>query len=129
MYAYQFNVVRVVDGDTVDVRIDLGFNTVTRQRVRLLGIDTPEIRGQPDEVEEIGRQATQWLTDRLTDLEATLWLESQKGPGKYGRYLVTLYDGDVNINQQMVDLGLAWPYGEPKDLAVLKRKQMEGLHV
>ena len=123
MYSYKFNVVRVVDGDTVDVQIDLGFNTFTRQRVRLSGIDAPEIRGEPDEVEEIGRQATQWLTDRLTDSEATLWLESQKGQGKYGRYLVTLYDHDMNINQQMVDLGLAWQYGEPKEIALLRKKQ------
>ena len=122
MYSYKFKVVRVVDGDTVDVLIDLGFNTFTRQRVRLAGIDAPEIRGQTDEVEAMGRQATQWLANRLTDTNG-LRLESQKGQGKYGRYLVTFYDLDVDINQQMIDLGLAWPYGEPKEIEILKQKQ------
>ena len=122
MYSYKFKVVRVVDGDTIDVLINLGFNTFTQQRVRLAGIDAPEIRGQTDEVEAMGRQATQWLANRLADTDG-LRLESQKGQGKYGRYLVTFYDLDVDINQQMIDLGLAWPYGEPKEIEILKQKQ------
>ena len=124
MYTYKFKVVRVIDGDTVDMLIDLGFNTFSQQRVRLEGIDAPETRGKPDEVEAIGRQSTQWLTDRLLNTEA-MRLDSRTGQGKYGRYLVTIYDRDVNINQEMVDRGLAWKYGAPKDLDVLKRKQQD----
>jgi len=122
MYTYKFEFVRAVDGDTVDVLIDLGFDTFTKQRVRLADIDAPEIRGKSDDIEAVGWQATRWLADRLSHAEA-MWLTSE-GKGKYGRYLVTLYDPDgQSINQQMIDLGLAWEYGSSGDLEELKRKQ------
>ena len=132
MYTYHhFKVVRVIDGDTVKLTIDTCFGNKHEPTVRLAGINAPETRGQPDDVEAVGRQAKEWLVKRLSDPEATLWLDSditKKGwqkKGSFGRYIVTIYDLDVNINQEMVDLGLAWEYGAPKDIELLKRKQQD----
>jgi len=122
MYSYpNFKLVRVVDGDTVEVMIDLGFREFTRQLMPLKPTGKFNRWGKPDDVEAV----TKWLTDRLTDPSATLWLESTAEQGKDGHYLATLYDLDVNINQEMINLGLAWQYAEPKEIEALKRKQQD----
>ncbi len=107
MFYYKVELLRVVDGDTVDVRIDLGFNVWHKCRVRLMGINAPESRTRDKEEKKRGLAAKQWLIDRLEYKE----IEMQSyGTGKYGRVLGELFVDGVNINQLMVEKGHAVDY-------------------
>ena len=108
---------RVVDGDTIDVTIDLGFDLFKKERVRVAGVDTPEKRTRNLEEKELGIHATNWLKKQLEDAvngndELTIRTELKGGVGKYGRLLGWLYIGDeeVSINEQMIAEGYAWSY-------------------
>ena len=104
MYEYKCNIVRIVDGDTVDVDIDLGFGVwMRKQRIRMYGIDTPESRTS-DKVEKVyGKAATEFLTKWTNAGDLTL-KTFKDGKGKYGRILGELwYGGEHNINQLLVD--------------------------
>ena len=117
---YNFRVTeinRVVDGDTIDVTIDLGFDLYKKERVRVAGVDTPEKRTRNLEEKALGLDATQWLKDKLEgaidgDDELTIRTELKGGVGKYGRLLGWLYVGDeeVSLNEQMITEGYAWDY-------------------
>ena len=90
IYIYKAELIRVVDGDTVDLIIDLGFDTSRHERFRLYGIDAPELRT------EAGKAAKAWLEDALMPLEAiyvqTLQHKTKAKRDKYGRFLAVLYD-------------------------------------
>ena len=108
---------RVVDGDTIDVTIDLGFDLYKKERVRIAGVDTPEKRTRNLEEKALGLDATNWMKKNLEDTingddELTIRTELQGGVGKYGRLLGWLYVGDdnVSLNEQMIGEGYAWPY-------------------
>ena len=112
-YVRRARIVRLVDGDTVDVDIDLGMSITTRQRLRLFGINTPEVRG-PEKV--AGHAATQHLADLLVEFkhpgEWDIVVRTHKDKkGKFGRYLAELIgdeNGDaVNLNERMVADGHA----------------------
>ena len=117
---YNFRVTkinRVVDGDTIDVTIDLGFDLYKKERVRIAGVDTPEKRTRDLEEKALGIDATNWLKGKLEqaikgDDELTIRTELKGGMGKYGRLLGWLYVGDdnVSLNEQMIGEGYAWPY-------------------
>ena len=117
---YNFRVTkinRVVDGDTIDVTIDLGFDLYKKERVRVAGVDTPEKRTRDKEEKVLGIDATNWLKNKLEeaikgDDELTIRTELKGGVGKYGRLLGWLYIGDdnVSLNEQMIGEGYAWPY-------------------
>ena len=117
---YNFRVtkiVKVLDGDTIDVLIDLGFDLYKKERVRIAGVDTPEKRTRDLEEKELGIHATNWMKDKLTetikgDEELTIRTELKGGVGKYGRLLGWLYVGDatVSLNEQMITEGYAWAY-------------------
>ena len=117
---YNFRVTkinRVVDGDTIDVTIDLGFDLYKKERVRVAGIDTPEKRTRDKEEKVLGIDATNWLKERLEaaikgDDELTIRTELVGGVGKYGRLLGWLYIGDseLSLNEQMIEEGYAWAY-------------------
>ena len=117
---YNFRVVkinRVVDGDTIDVTIDLGFDLMKKERVRIAGVDTPEKRTRDLEEKALGLDATAWMKDHLDgaikgDDELTIRTELKGGMGKYGRLLGWLYVGesDVSLNEQMITEGYAWEY-------------------
>ena len=117
---YNFRVTKinkVVDGDTIDVTIDLGFDLYKKERVRVAGIDTPEKRTRDLEEKALGIDATNWLKAKLAeaitgDDELTIRTELSGGIGKYGRLLGWLYigDGDVSLNEEMIKLGYAWEY-------------------
>ena len=117
---YNFRVVKinkVVDGDTIDVTIDLGFDLTKKERVRVAGIDTPEKRTRDLEEKALGIDATNWLKEKLADAirgddELVIRTELRGGVGKYGRLLGWLYIGEsnVSINEQMIQLGYAWAY-------------------
>ena len=117
---YNFRVVevnRVLDGDTLDITIDLGFDLYKKERVRVAGVDTPEKRTKNLEEKALGIDATNWLKEKLEgtlagDDELSVRTELVGGTGKYGRLLGWLYIGDdsVSLNEQMIAEGLAWEY-------------------
>ena len=117
---YNFRVIkinRVVDGDTIDVTIDLGFDLYKKERVRVAGVDTPEKRTRNLEEKTLGIDATNWLKERLEsairgDDDLVIRTELVGGVGKYGRLLGWLYigDGDVSVNEEMITEGYAWAY-------------------
>tara|TARA_Y100000356_G_scaffold47351_1_gene37506 strand:- start:168 stop:512 length:345 start_codon:yes stop_codon:yes gene_type:complete len=109
MYYYKIELLRVVDGDTVDVRIDLGFNVWHKCRVRLVGINAPESRTRDKEEKKRGLAAKSWLIDKLESAEDELEMKSY-GVGKYGRVLGEIYINEVNINELMVKEGHAVKY-------------------
>ena len=120
MYQYKVSVVKVVDGDTLDVDIDLGFGmSYKKQRVRMMGIDTPESRTR-DKVEKLfGKASKKHLKKLLESAESISLISHDKG--KFGRILGEIYihndDAEVNVNQKMIDDCHAVPYtGENKDL-------------
>ena len=117
---YNFRVVeinRVLDGDTIDVTIDLGFDLYKKERVRVAGVDTPEKRTKDDEEKALGYDATHWLEEKLDGAikgedDLIIRTELVGGVGKYGRLLGWLYIGDaeVSLNEQMIAEGYAWAY-------------------
>ena len=117
---YNFRVTeinRVVDGDTIDVTIDLGFDLYKKERVRVAGIDTPEKRTRDLEGKALGIDATNYLKKKLEDTiagdeELTIRTELKGGMGKYGRLLGWLYIGEdtLSVNEVMITEGYAWEY-------------------
>ena len=108
---------KVVDGDTIDVTIDLGFDLYKKERVRIAGVDTPEKRTRDLEEKALGLDATYWMKDKLTetikgDEELIIRTELKGGTGKYGRLLGWLYVGedDISLNEKMITEGYAWSY-------------------
>jgi len=132
---YNFRVTeinRVVDGDTIDVTIDLGFDLYKKERVRVAGVDTPEKRTRDLEEKALGIDATNWLKAKLTetikgDEELIIRTELKGGVGKYGRLLGWLYIGDatVSLNEQMITEGYAHAYdGGTKDMNLEKLREI-----
>jgi len=117
---YNFRVTKikkVLDGDTIDVIIDLGFDLAKTERVRIAGVDTPEKRTRDLEEKALGLDATNWLKGKLEetikgDEELLIRTELKGGVGKYGRLLGWLYvgDSDLSLNEQMITEGYAWEY-------------------
>ena len=117
---YNFRVteiVKVVDGDTIDVIIDLGFALYKKERVRVAGVDTPEKRTRKQEDKELAIDATNWLTEQLDSAidgedDLVIRTEIDGGFGKYGRLLGWLYIGEdtESINERMIREGYAWEY-------------------
>ena len=108
---------RVVDGDTIDVTIDLGFDLTKKERVRIAGVDTPEKRTRDKEEKALGIDATNWMKEKLNDAlkgddNLVIRTELVGGVGKYGRLLGWLYIGDaeLSVNEQMITEGYAWEY-------------------
>jgi len=122
MYEYYCEVTRIIDGDTIDVDIDLGFSTkLVKQRIRMLGIDTPESRTRDKEEKVRGLLSKQRMYD-LCPLGSKIKLLSH-GTGKFGRILGEIFTSDatdnwneVSINKQMCNEGYAVEYyGGNKD--------------
>ena len=129
---YNFRVIsidKVVDGDTIDVTIDLGFDLYKKERVRIAGVDTPEKRTRNLEEKALGLDATAWIKDKLEGAingsdDLIIRTELDGGIGKYGRLLGWCYIGDssVSLNERMIDEGYAWAYDGGK-----KNKNFEEL--
>jgi micrococcal nuclease len=131
MYEYRVKkVLKVVDGDTIDVDIDLGFNVSYTQRVRLAGIDTPESRTKDLKEKALGLESKDYLSKQLKDaLTVVIKTEKPDSTEKYGRILGWLYvnEGTKSLNELMIEQGYAWTYnGETKqkdfDALLGKRK-------
>ena len=107
MYTYKIKLDRVVDGDTIDAHIDLGFDITIHKRIRLAGIDTPESRTRDLEEKARGLASKDKLIELLGDGDFIL---ESKEVGKYGRVLGTLLVEDININDTLVQEGFAVEY-------------------
>ena len=108
MYEYKAKVIKIVDGDTMDVDIDVGFKIHFIERIRLFGINTPETYGVKHNSEEYakGIKSKEWAIKNLEGKEITIKTIKDK-KGKYGRYLAIIIKDEININNKMVELGLA----------------------
>ena len=111
MHEYKCEIIKIIDGDTVDVNIDLGFGIwMHKERVRLLGIDTPESRTSDKEEKKFGLLSKKYLEDHYPiGSVATLRTHKDK-TGKFGRILGELVWQDTTINKKMVDEHLAVLY-------------------
>ena len=119
MYQYYVREIKsVVDGDTIDVVIDLGFNILFEQRVRMAGIDTPESRTKDRFEKSLGIESKEYLKIHLKDAKSiVIKTEKMDSSEKYGRILGWVYiNGDtVSLNDMMINDGYAWGYmGETK---------------
>ena len=119
MYEYYVRKVEnVVDGDTIDVLIDLGFDILFQSRVRLAGIDTPESRTKDLKEKALGLESKEYLKKHLKDAKSVvIKTEKMDSSEKYGRILGWLYvNGETeSVNDKMINDGYAWGYmGETK---------------
>ena len=130
-YIYRIRSVhKVVDGDTIDADIDLGFDISLTKRIRLAGIDTPESRTTDAYEKKLGLEVKDWLKERLKFAKDILIkTELPDSTEKYGRIIGHLYVNgeEISINNQMITEGYAWEYdgGTKKkdfDLLLSKRK-------
>jgi micrococcal nuclease len=117
MYEYNCTVTRVVDGDTIDVILDLGFSILHKCRVRLYGIDTPESRTRDKDEKVRGKLASKYLKDAIDNGKKVILRSKLKdSKGKYGRVLGEIVVDDININVSMIENYLAVAYfGQSKD--------------
>ena len=115
MYEYRVKKVhKVVDGDTIDVDIDLGFSVSFFSRVRLAGIDTPESRTTDAKEKALGLEVKEKIKKELAAAkDVVIKTEKPDSSEKYGRILgwVFLDGSDVSLNQQLINEGYAWTYG------------------
>ena len=124
MYEYRVKSVdRIVDGDTIDVSIDLGFDLTKKERVRVAGVDTPEIRTRNDRAKMLGYDATAFAESWFSAATTDLIVRTEKD-GKFGRMLGWFYRGEECYNHRLVDEGYAWVYTsgsrvDPDDMASL----------
>ena len=115
MYTYKIKKIKkIVDGDTVDVDIDLGFGLTISQRVRLKGINAAESRTLNEEEKKKGLAAKEWLKKELS--KTGEWIIETYKDDKYGRMLGTLYlvGEPVTVNERMLNEGIAEPYDGSK---------------
>jgi micrococcal nuclease len=126
MYEYRVKkLLRVVDGDTIDVDIDLGFDISLSKRVRLAGIDTPESRTSDRFEKSLGLESKEYLKNAMKDAEViVIKTELPDSSEKYGRILGWIYidNQEKSINEVMIEDGYAWSYmgdTKVKDFAAL----------
>lgn len=106
MYKYKAFVESVYDGDTITCIVDLGFTVKVQKKIRLLGIDTPEMRG---EEKTIGKKVRDYLRSLILHKEIILETYKDK-TGKYGRYLGTIHHNGKDINKHLIEIGYAKEY-------------------
>ena len=129
-YIYRIRSVhKVVDGDTIDADIDLGFDISLTKRIRLAGIDTPESRTSDAYEKKLGLQAKEWLKHKLENAkDIIIKTELPDSTEKYGRIIGHLFINgeETSLNNQMISEGYAWEYDggtKKKDFSVLDSKR------
>jgi len=117
MYEYSCKVDRVVDGDTIDVVLDLGFDIMFKSRVRLYGIDTPESRTRDLDEKARGKMAGAFLKEAVENgSKVVIETKLKDSRGKYGRVLGNVVVDGLNINEAMIEKFLAVAYfGQSKN--------------
>jgi micrococcal nuclease len=109
-YSYRVkSIVKIIDGDTFDCIMDLGFDVLLEARVRMYGIDTPESRTRDLEEKKFGLLAKDWLSNHLND-DIVISTELDNEKGKFGRVLGTVWTEGININEKMIDEHMAVRY-------------------
>ena len=130
MYEYKVKVVEVIDGDTIDAVIDLGFDIFTNKRIRLAGIDSPESRTTDLHEKKLGTEAKVYLRELLGNatnvVVKTMATDTYE---KYGRVLGRVYIGSspISVNEMMISKGYAWSYdggAKVKDYNALLSKRI-----
>ena len=126
MYQYKIKeIVKIIDGDTVDVVIDLGFDITRKERVRLNGIDTPETLTKDEVEKKYGLEAKTFVQKWFSEQEEIL-IRTYKDD-KYGRTLGDFYgQGEKTLNTILVEQGFAWVYDgntKTKDFSILEEKR------
>ena len=115
-FKYAATVTKVVDGDTIDCTIDLGFYVSTHERFRLYGIDTPEKTSKDATIKQQAFDALKYVTDTI--LDKVIILECF-GKDKYGRWLAKVYIDGIVLNDRLIELGFATVYfGDNKNKPV-----------
>jgi len=113
-YIYRIKqITRVVDGDTIDASIDLGFDIALEKRIRLAGVDTPESRTSDANEKKYGLEAKEWLKHKVENAgHILIKTELPDSTEKYGRIIGHLFinDQESSLNDQMVVEGYAWTY-------------------
>ena len=133
MYEYKCQEIKkVVDGDTVDIVLNLGFNILHAVRVRLASIDTPEIRTRDLDEKARGLLAKEFLKNWLSqehEKKKIVIKTFKKSKGKFGRVLAEIWVNDVNVNEDMIECYHAVPYSaqNKKEVAELHLKNREKL--
>jgi micrococcal nuclease len=129
MYEYKVKVIEVIDGDTIDVAIDLGFDISTNKRIRLSGIDCPESRTTDLHEKKLGLEAKEYLK-QLVGTASNVVVKTLPADTyeKYGRVLGKLYidSSVISVNELMVSRGYAWSYdggAKGKDFNALLAKR------
>jgi micrococcal nuclease len=117
MFEYQCKIVKVIDGDTADVDIDLGFGVwMKKQRIRFYGVDTPESRTRDKEEKVYGLMAKEFVLSHLPVGSTQVLRTKKDGVGKYGRILGEFVIDDTTVNQLLIDTHNAVAYfGQSKD--------------
>ena len=131
MYIYRIKKINsVVDGDTIDCDIDLGFDISLNQRIRLAGIDTPESRTKDLVEKKWGLEAKDFLKKNLSEYKGNIIIKTEKidSTEKYGRIIGWVYEEgkDLSINEMMINEGYAWSYlgdKKVKDFSILESKR------
>ncbi|MBC9784995.1 thermonuclease family protein [Heliobacterium chlorum] len=103
-YTYKAKVTRVIDGDTFEAEVDLGFNVIVKEKFRLYGLNAPEVHGEEKTVGELSKQ---WLAHQLEGQPVTI---NSVRKEKYGRWLAVVNAAGKNVNDEMVAEGLAVPF-------------------
>ena len=116
-YSYRVkSIKKIIDGDTFDCIMDLGFDVLLEARVRMMGIDTPESRTRDLEEKKFGLLAKEYLTEKLATENIIVTTEVDNEKGKFGRILGWVWADDVNVNKQMINENMAVAYhGQSKD--------------
>ncbi|MAG27714.1 hypothetical protein CMI47_19455 [Candidatus Pacearchaeota archaeon] len=109
MYEYNAKLIRIVDGDTLDAMIDIGFDVWVKKRIRLAGINAPESRTRDLEEKKLGLKAKSRLAEVLDEANNEFRIISH-GVGKYGRCLGEIFIGDVSVNSQLLEEGIVRKY-------------------
>lgn len=129
-YIYRIkSVLKVVDGDTIDADIDLGFDISLTKRIRLAAVDTPESRTSDAYEKKLGLESKEWLKNRLQFAkDIIIKTELPDSTEKYGRIIGYLYINgeEISINNQMIAEGYAWEYDggtKKKDFALLESRR------
>ena len=131
MYTYRIKKINsVIDGDTIDCEIDLGFDISLNQRIRLAGIDTPESKTKDLVEKKWGLEAKEFLKTKLQENKGQVIIKTEKADSteKFGRIIGWLFlaDSEISLNQIMINEGYAWVYGgekKVKDFSILENKR------
>jgi micrococcal nuclease len=109
MYEYRAKLIKIIDGDTIDAEIDLGFKISVRKRIRFLGINAPETRTRDLEEKQAGLKTKSRL-ETLFDASKGVFTLKSHGVGKFGRVLGEIFIENININELLLKEGLASKY-------------------